>query len=99
MVAQVSEVNTMDYNTKQRVMLPHGNNAVAIPVYNIGFNIGPDGQCLSGDPIGYTVGPGGVPKPARTSASWWRRNSLSSHGPLRAAIGNLHHFEAREFMR
>jgi hypothetical protein len=49
----------MDYNKKQRVVLPHGKDAVAVPVYNIGFDIGPNGQCLPGDPIGYTIGPDG----------------------------------------
>ena len=52
----------MDYNKQQRVVLPHGQNAVAVPNYNIGFNIGPDGQCLPGDPIGYDIGFVVVPK-------------------------------------
>jgi len=51
----------MDYNIKQRVVLPHGPNTVAIPVYNIGFNIGPDGQRLPGEPIGYRIRPDGRP--------------------------------------
>ena len=64
MVAQLSEVNTMDYNTKQRVVLPYDNNAVAIPVYSIGYTLGADGQCLPGDPIGYRIGPDGMPEHA-----------------------------------
>jgi hypothetical protein len=46
------------------VVLPHGPNTVAIPVYNIGFNIGPDGRYLPGDPIGYRIGRDGMPVPA-----------------------------------
>jgi hypothetical protein len=53
------EVSGMD---KERVVLPHGKNAVAVPVYNIAFNIGANGQCLPGDPIGYTIGPDGRPQ-------------------------------------
>jgi len=52
-------VNDMDYTKKQRVVLPHGSNAVAIPV-DIGFNIGPDGPAVPGDPIG----PDGQPQHA-----------------------------------
>jgi hypothetical protein len=54
----------MDYNPKTRVVLPHGPNAVAIPVYNIGFNIGRDGHAVPGDPIGYRIGPDGRPEHA-----------------------------------
>ena len=41
----------MDYTDKQRVVLPHGENAVAVPVYDIGYKIGPkdfgpDGRVL-----------------------------------------------------
>jgi len=53
----------MDYNKQQRVVLPHGPNTVAIPVYNIVFNIGPDGQCLPGDPIAYPIGRDAKPEP------------------------------------
>jgi len=49
----------MDYNKQRRVVLPHGQNAVAISTYDIGFRVGADGQCLPGDPIGYTIGPDG----------------------------------------
>jgi len=63
MVAQLSEVSSMDIN-KQRVVLPHGNNAVAIPVYNIGYTLGADGQRLPGDPIGYRIAPDGRPEHA-----------------------------------
>ena len=45
----------MDYTDKQRVVLPHGENAVAVPVYDIGYKIGPNGECLPGDPIGHSI--------------------------------------------
>jgi len=49
----------MDYTSKPpRVVLPHGQNVVAIPIYNIGFNIGPDGHAVPGDPIGFSISPG-----------------------------------------
>src|SRR5262249_31088403 len=54
------EVNDMD--TKNPVVLPHGKNTVAIPVYSIGYTLGPDGQCQPGDPIGYRIGLDGRPE-------------------------------------
>jgi len=53
----------MNYNTKQRVVLPHSSGA-AIPIYNIGYKIGSDGQCLPGEPIGYRMGCDGRPQHA-----------------------------------
>jgi hypothetical protein len=36
---------------QQHVVLPPGQNVVAIPYYNIGFNVGPNGRAMPGDPI------------------------------------------------
>jgi hypothetical protein len=45
------------------VVLPHSSGA-AIPIYNIGYKIGSDGQCLPGEPIGYRMGRDGRPQHA-----------------------------------
>jgi hypothetical protein len=46
---------------QQHVVLPPGQNVVAIPYYNIGFNVGPNGRAMPGDPIGFSIGPDGRP--------------------------------------
>jgi len=50
------------YGKAKRVQLPHGSDA-AIPRYDIGYTLGPNGECLPGDPIGYRIGSDGMPEP------------------------------------